>query len=138
MELDVVKKELIAAGLKIDDCIKHRLFTTQDIKDFLNKDVYEVFALNARDLKEFKTRMLYNIYLKPFELYYSRYFERELLDTAIPLIQDRYVQEKTYIDDKFKEGELHKLEYQDMMDKLDMYYVYSSNYGFNILRKYKR
>lgn len=138
MENEQVKKELIYAGSKIDECITHRIFTIEELQEFLKKDVYEVFSYGIKELKDYKTRLLYNIYLKPFELYYSKYFEKYLLDDAIDLIKERYAFETSYLDSKFQNREIGKLEYENMIDKLDMYYIYSSNYGKGILRKYIR
>lgn len=138
MENEQVKKELIYAGSKIDECITHRIFTIEELQEFLKKDVYEVFSYGIKELKDYKTRLLYNIYLKPFELYYSKYFEIFLLDDAIDLIKERYAFETSYLDSKFQNSEIGKLEYENMIDKLDMYYIYSSNYGKGILRKYIR
>lgn len=138
MENEQVKKELIYAGSKIDECITYRIFTIEELQEFLKKDVYEVFSYGIKELKDYKTRLLYNIYLKPFELYYSKYFEKYLLDDAIDLIKERYAFETSYLDSKFQNREIGKLEYENMIDKLDMYYIYSSNYGKGILRKYIR
>lgn len=138
MELDTIKNELMYAGTKIDECINHRIFSLEELRDFLKKDINEVFSYGHRELKEYKTRMLYNIYLKPFELYYSKYFEKYLLDDVTDFIKDRYYLESNYIENKFQCGELHRLEYKDMLEKLELYYIYSSNYGIGILRKYIR
>lgn len=134
MDINTVKSELESAGHILDTYIKRGFIKKSDIYYMLFKSSTEILGMDLRNLKTPSDRLLYSLYFKPFILYYSSYLDDDMIEILSDFIVQRYEEEKFELDQKYNNNEIKKTDYMEEIEKMKLYYFFSSPYGINIGR----